>query len=182
MPKGIAQFKNVGTIYLHQIDSKQLSIEFFIQHLQPYSTHAIHIHEWGDTTKGCTSLGGHYNPTHQMHGSLHSKHRHLGDLFNNFTTNSKGSFYTQFISSELNIFDLYGRSFVIHYHPDDYGVAQYEKKTNAELDTLCKNLGYEGLQTRQDMIYKLNKESKLSGNAGQRLDCAIIARCPDENI
>lgn len=36
-----------------------------------YSTqkHGIHIHQYGDMTQGCESMGGHYNPFGSTHGA-----------------------------------------------------------------------------------------------------------------
>ena len=38
---------------------------------------ALHIHEYGDTSDGCRSLGGHFNPTKKKHG------QHAGDIIFN---------------------------------------------------------------------------------------------------
>ena len=44
--------------------------------------HGFHIHEKGDLSKGCASMGGHYNPLNKTHGGLDTIIRHLGDLGN----------------------------------------------------------------------------------------------------
>ena len=51
-----------GTIYFHQCNPKlPVKVKFFIKG-EPNKTHAIHIHEFGDMTNGCDTLGPHYNP------------------------------------------------------------------------------------------------------------------------
>lgn len=39
-------------------------------------THGFHIHHYGDLSKSCDSLGGHFNPVGVNHGSRKSKHRY----------------------------------------------------------------------------------------------------------
>lgn len=113
----------------------------------PFQTHAIHIHEFGDLRNGCESLGPHWNPTSQYHGSifLHDSDRHAGDLINNITFDQNGLFRFSYYDSMVNVKDIYGRSIVIHEQPDDLGIGG-------------------------------NKESRITGNAGKRIACGIIAR------
>ena len=122
--------------------------------LQGYGhrTHAIHIHEFGDTRDGCKSLGAHFNPYQDTHGSRnYDMPRHAGDLCNNITFNSSGYFrYTyrddliSLFSPESQNISIAGRSIVIHEDPDDLGRGN-------------------------------NAESLISGNAGKRIHCGIIA-------
>jgi Cu-Zn family superoxide dismutase len=176
--KAIAVFSKHGRIIFKQDpDHKGCMVYFDLDRFQPFSTHAIHIHEWGDTTNGCTSLGGHYNPTGHKHGNLLSKERHVGDLINNFTTDKNGSFCCCFMDKHISINDIYGRSVVIHELVDDLGLAnQYRDMSNDQLMWLCKQRGYTGLSTRASRVLKLEEESTKTGNAGKRLDCAIIGR------
>ncbi|GFT72716.1 superoxide dismutase, partial [Nephila pilipes] len=34
-----------------------------------YGEHGMHVHELGDLSKGCKSLGGHFNPYGKKHGA-----------------------------------------------------------------------------------------------------------------
>jgi len=115
-------------------------------------THAIHIHEFGDTRDGCASLGAHWNPYRDTHGSKdYDMPRHAGDLCNNITFNSNGVFKFMYNDDLLTLFSpesqdlsIVGRSIVIHEQPDDLGRGN-------------------------------NAESLISGNAGNRIHCGIIA-------
>jgi Cu/Zn superoxide dismutase len=177
MEKGIAIFSNHGNITLLQTSNDGLYLMFKLHSFSKNQIHAIHIHEYGDISNGCQSLGGHYNPTNEVHGHLKTPRRHIGDLFNNFKTDSNGKFEYCFRIDDIHISDLYGRSFVIHRYADDYGLQNYHLYSNHYLIELCKKLKYNGFQTREERIKKLNLESKINGNAGQRIDCAIIGRC-----
>ncbi|GAB6028992.1 Superoxide dismutase [Cu-Zn] [Chamberlinius hualienensis] len=42
----------------------------------------MHIHEFGDTSGGCGSTGGHFNPENMTHGSPSDVIRHVDDLGN----------------------------------------------------------------------------------------------------
>jgi Cu-Zn family superoxide dismutase len=44
--------------------------------------HGFHVHETGDLSGGCESLGLHFNPFNQDHGSPSSKVRHVADFGN----------------------------------------------------------------------------------------------------
>ncbi|XP_032676384.1 copper chaperone for superoxide dismutase [Odontomachus brunneus] len=109
-------------------------------------THGIHIHECGDISKGCDSVGEHYNPNNSLHGDPENKlsERHAGDL-GNILADSTGRATFRKIDKFLEIPDIIGRSLVITENSDDLG------KGN-------------------------NPESKINGNSGNRLACGIIAR------
>ena len=115
---------------------------------KPNSTHAIHIHEFGDTRNGCTSLGGHYNPFNKTHGNykIQGNNRHAGDLINNITSDDNGMVNIAFEDNLVSLFSPYsvfGRSVVIHEKKDDLGLGG-------------------------------NKDSLITGNAGGRMACSII--------
>ncbi|AAK96349.1 sod [Helicoverpa armigera nucleopolyhedrovirus] len=122
-----------------------IKITGFILNL-PRGLHGIHVHEFGDTSNGCTSAGEHFNPTGQTHGAPNATVRHVGDLGNveSFGINSL---------TEINIVDnvmslfgphsILGRSLVVHTDRDDLGLTDHPL-------------------------------SRITGNSGGRLGCGII--------
>lgn len=76
---------------------------------------AVHIHQYGDLSRGCDSTGGHYNP----HGVPHPGHP--GD-FGNFEP-QQGKI-SAVVESEATLFgglSVVGRAVVIHEKADDLG-------------------------------------------------------------
>ncbi|XP_078062024.1 uncharacterized protein LOC144487825, partial [Mustelus asterias] len=76
--------------------------------------HAVHVHEFGDLSNGCESLGGHFNPHNMRHGS------HAGDL-GNFRPSPDGSLHETLTQVQLGHHSIIGRSIVIHENEDDLG-------------------------------------------------------------
>ena len=113
----------------------------------PAGEHGFHIHEFGDMSDGCATLGAHWNPTGQEHGGVHSKVRHSGD----FGNVKKGVTYRYFIAgakilSGPSAFRVLGRSVVIHEGKDDLGLGD-------------------------------KPDSKTTGGSGARIGCAVIGMC-----
>jgi len=121
--------------------------------------HAIHIHEYGDISKGCMSAGPHYNPTGATHGTrlIKDMPRHAGDLINNILPH-KGKVSEKFKDDMLTLFGkdtIIGRTVVIHTGEDDLGLG--------------------GLNDKGEIIdAAVHRESLKTGNAGGRMACAII--------
>lgn len=150
---------NQGYVKFHQCSPEDdVAVLFNFKGFGPLETHAIHIHELGNTLNGCESLGPHFNPHETTHGSITipRRPRHAGDLINNFTTDKDGKF-TYGYRDELISLDpcdiscIIGRSIVIHSGVDDLG------------------LGTGSLQ----------KSSLENGNAGSRINCAVIGFASD---
>ncbi|XP_012541350.1 copper chaperone for superoxide dismutase isoform X1 [Monomorium pharaonis] len=108
--------------------------------------HGMHIHECGDISNGCDSVGEHFNPNNSPHGGPEDdlSKRHVGDL-GNILADIFGRASFRRIDKFLKIPDIIGRSLVITKDPDDFG--------------------------RGD-----SSESIINGNTGARLACGIIAR------
>jgi Cu/Zn superoxide dismutase len=68
-----------GTILLMQAPGTPTLIQGTITGLEP-GLHGFHIHEFGDMSQGCKSMGGHYNPDNVDHGDIEKGH--VGDLGN----------------------------------------------------------------------------------------------------
>lgn len=108
---------------------KGLQMKIDLQNIKE-GYHGFHIHQYGNMLNGCETLGGHYNPKNQVHGSLTSKIRHSGDL-GNIKANSNNICKKTLYVKDLVINELLGRSIVIHEKKDDLGEGLNEesKKT-----------------------------------------------------
>lgn len=176
--KGKIEFKQKerGEVVLIKINLKGFKKE------KKRKEHAIHIHEYGDLSNGCMSTGGHFNPFMDIHGLMYKNH-HVGDIMSNITPNEKGevNYECEDCMISLSYKDpncIIGRSVVIHQHPDDLGDwRRYEKMKDEELLDFVLKRGYiknKKEYKRQDMINFCVENSKKTGNAGGRMECAII--------
>jgi len=151
--KAIAVFhgKVKGDISFYQYGiNEPVKVVFNLKNLPKNKKMGVHIHEYGDLTDGCKSLGGHWNPFNKQHGSIwiDINDSHAGDMINNLVSDTKGEFKYEYYDPRICLMGnvgntIIGRSVVIHKGIDDLGLGG-------------------------------NKESKITGNAGKRLDCAII--------
>ncbi|XP_063593948.1 uncharacterized protein LOC134770958 [Penaeus indicus] len=119
-------------------------IEGTITGLSP-GLHGFHIHEFGDLSDGCTTIGGHYNPHKRLHGSPDDRERHVGDL-GNVLADADGIAkvnITDPIISLTGPFSVIGRALDVHAGEDDLGDGGDEK-------------------------------SLKGGNAGRRLACGVV--------
>eukprot|EP01090_Pellita_catalonica_P023681 TRINITY_DN9876_c0_g1_i1.p2 TRINITY_DN9876_c0_g1~~TRINITY_DN9876_c0_g1_i1.p2 ORF type:complete len:163 (+),score=24.04 TRINITY_DN9876_c0_g1_i1:537-1025(+) len=111
--------------------------------------HGFHIHEFGDTTLGCGSSGGHFNPYKVNHGGRKNskKNRHVGDL-GNVEVMLDGNAEDEFDDELLTLngqHSIIGRTVVIHSGEDDLGIGGFP-------------------------------DSKTTGHAGPRVCCGVIGR------
>ncbi|XP_039148869.1 extracellular superoxide dismutase [Cu-Zn] isoform X2 [Drosophila simulans] len=107
--------------------------------------HGFHIHEKGDLTNGCLSMGAHYNPDKVDHGGPDHEVRHVGDL-GNLEANSTGIIditYTDQVITLTGKLGIIGRGVVLHELEDDLGLGNHT-------------------------------DSKKTGNAGGRIACGVI--------
>lgn len=139
--KGVVRFSSVS-------GDQQVNgcvVDGVIDGLTP-GLHGIHIHECGDISNGCESLGKHYNPRNTRHGSPDNdiSDRHAGDL-GNIEADIRGRATFRFTDKVITVGDIIGRSIVVTEHADDFGLGNDEN-------------------------------SMIDGNSGKRLACGIIAR------
>ena len=109
-----------GSILLMQAPGTPTLIKGTITGLEP-GLHGFHIHEFGDMSDGCKSMGAHYNPDNVNHGVLNEGH--VGDLGNiEADENGKADFSIKAHRVDL-IGDrsVVGRGIVVHADPDDLG-------------------------------------------------------------
>lgn len=141
-----------GIIHFSQKSpSHLLHIQGYLINL-PKGLHGMHVHEFGDTSNGCTSAGEHFNPTYQDHGAPNALVRHVGDLGNIVSYTSYGLTeidITDHIMSLYGSHSVLGRSLVVHTDRDDLGLTD-------------------------------NPLSLTTGNSGGRLGCGIIGVCKDD--
>jgi len=107
--------------------------------------HGFHIHQFGDTTNGCVSAGGHFNPNEKNHGGPKDEDRHAGDL-GNITADENGVAKFEITDSQIPVNganSIVGRSVVVHADNDDLGKGGFD-------------------------------DSKTTGHAGGRVACGII--------
>lgn len=150
----VADFGENGAVWFHQCrPGKRTLVRFDLKNLPPQTKRACHIHEFGDTTGGCTTTGPHFNPYGELHGSaeLDGKHRHAGDMTNNITPDAGGAVKHEYWDDLLSLFSdsadgaksIIGRAVIIHDGVDDLGKGG-------------------------------TKLSEETGSAGGRMKCAVI--------
>lgn len=145
-----------GVVYFLKLDDKETRIYGKINGLPP-GVHGFHIHEFNDMSKGCESLGGHYNPFNKNHGSrvkideygnkIINEDRHVGDL-GNITVDKNGTAIIDIVDTLVKLdgpYSVLNRSLIIHEGVDDLGKAG-------------------------------TKESLTTGSAGKRIACGKIEK------
>ncbi|XP_076818050.1 copper chaperone for superoxide dismutase-like isoform X1 [Clavelina lepadiformis] len=114
-----------GVVRIVQLANNNCLIEGTIDGLTP-GKHGLNVHEYGDLSDGCRSCGNHFNPHNFGHGGINSEERHVGDLGNiSAQINGRSSF--RLLDSRINVWDIIGRSLVVHEKEDDLGSGQNER-------------------------------------------------------
>ena len=127
-----------GNILFMQAPGTPTLIKGTITGLKP-GEHGFHIHEFGDMSKGCESMGGHYNPDGIDHGDI--EQGHVGDL-GNITADENGTASFSIQANRVELIgnrSVVGRGLVVHADQDDLGQGGDEesKKTGNAGDRLA---------------------------------------------
>lgn len=112
---------SLGVVRFTQVDESTCVVDGTIDGLAP-GKHALAIHECGDLSQGCKSVGGHFNPRNTRHGSpLNDENeRHVGDL-GNISADESGRAVFKFSDKLVKVWDIIGRSVVVAEGQDDFG-------------------------------------------------------------
>ncbi|KAI7860766.1 superoxide dismutase [Cu-Zn]-like protein [Circinella umbellata] len=113
--------------------------------------HGMHIHQYGDLSQGCASLGLHFNPFARDHGAPTDHVKHPGD-FGNAMADEHGNIQYHLTVDSLEFSgenSILGRGIILHGGKDDLGKGH-------------------------------SPDSKLTGDSGERLACGIIGLAPDD--
>ena len=113
--------------------------------LVPSGQQGFHIHEYGDLSDGCKSACAHYNPFGKSHGCPGMENRHVGDLGN------------------VNI-DLFGNA--------NYTTTDNVIQLSGNYSIIGRSLIIH--KNKDDCGQGGNDESLKTGNAGERIACAVI--------
>lgn len=122
-----------GVVRFHQTDKDLCIIDGTIDGL-PFGEHGLHIHEFGDLSQGCESIGPHFNPSNSTHGGKEDVIRHYGDL-GNIVADSSGRASFRIQDNIINVYDIIGRSIAVSADKDDLG------KVGNQLSALDGNSG-----------------------------------------
>jgi Cu-Zn family superoxide dismutase len=135
-----------GTVEFKNSNSKvDIYINLNGPGLIPNGQQGFHIHEYGDLSEGCKSACAHYNPFGKSHGCPGMSERHVGDLGN------------------IQV-DMYGN--VKYSTTDDLIQLEGEYSIIGRSLIIHKN--------KDDCGQGGDEESLKTGNAGERIACAVI--------
>lgn len=137
--------KNIkGYVLFKELD-KKVKIEIKLKNVKK-GIHGFHIHESGNLLEGCESCKSHFNPFNKNHGDINSKERHLGDL-GNIEADSNNKVNTIFYDNQIKLRGT-------------------KRNIIGRSVIIHKN--------KDDLGLGNNKESLKTGNAGERIGCAVI--------
>uniref|UniRef100_A0A023F796 Extracellular superoxide dismutase [Cu-Zn] n=2 Tax=Triatoma infestans TaxID=30076 RepID=A0A023F796_TRIIF len=145
-PVGYSSSQIQGVVRFIQANDDVCIVDGTIDGLSP-GLHGLHIHECGDISQGCASVGDHFNLNgSNRHGGPEEddNNRHTGDL-GNIKADSSGRATFRLQDKFVKVWDIIGRSVVVTEDPDDLGKGSHSR-------------------------------SLIDGNSGTRLACGIISR------
>nr|CAD7431914.1 unnamed protein product [Timema monikensis] len=108
-----------GVVRFLQTEQDRCLIDGTIDGLEP-GHHGLHIHELGDLSGGCDTIGPHLNLRGTRHGGPHEDedNRHTGDL-GNIKADVNGRAVFRFEDKLVKVGDIIGRSVAVNQGPDD---------------------------------------------------------------
>ncbi|CAL1262558.1 unnamed protein product [Larinioides sclopetarius] len=128
LESAVAELKGEGNIFgvirFHQADKDLCVIDGTVDGLSS-GEHGLHIHEYGDLSQGCESIGPHFNPTDSVHGGKEDSKRHYGDL-GNIVADSHGRASFRIHNNIVKVYDIIGRSLAVTADRDDLGKGNNE--------------------------------------------------------
>ena len=164
-----------GSILLIQAPGTPTLIKGTITGLKP-GLHGFHIHEFGDMSDGCKSMGGHYNPDGVDHGHLGDGH--VGDL-GNITADKNGQAKFTIRADRVDLIgdrSVVGRGIVVHADEDDLGKGGDDEslKTGNAGDRLACGVIVIRQSTNEGWSAKYKKSINCSNPKGfsQKAHCA----------
>ncbi|XP_052860612.1 superoxide dismutase [Cu-Zn] isoform X1 [Anopheles cruzii] len=138
-----------GTIFFEQ-SGTSVAVTGALEGLKP-GKHGLHVHEFGDFSRGCLSTGPHYNPDGNDHGAPEDENRHVGDL-GNIVAYGGGLAKVQLADPKITLTgerSIIGRTLSVSEYEDDQGRGGHDY-------------------------------SKTTGNSGNCIACAIIGVAREE--
>ena len=121
---GAGKKKVEGVIRFVQVDEENCVIDGTIDGLNTGGVHGLAVHECGDISGGCSSVGDHFNPYDLPHGSPNSSKRHVGDL-GNIVADATGRSQFKFADRLIKVNDIIGRSIAVSEKGDDLGESNH---------------------------------------------------------
>uniref|UniRef100_A0A8D2LFT9 Superoxide dismutase copper chaperone n=1 Tax=Varanus komodoensis TaxID=61221 RepID=A0A8D2LFT9_VARKO len=108
-----------GVVRFLQVSPQRCLVDGTVDGLAP-GLHGLHVHDFGDISRGCDSCGEHFNPDGERHGGPGDAQRHAGDL-GNILASADGRASFRMEDSRLKVHEIIGRSLVIDAGEDDLG-------------------------------------------------------------
>lgn len=137
-----------GTVFFTETTDNKVLVEIQLSGLKKSGKHGFHVHQYGDMSEKCESMCSHFNPFNKAHGCPASKKgdRHVGDL-GNLETDANGNCISQFVDDQIKLRG--NKSNII-----GRGLIIHADEDDCGLGE--------------------NEASKINGNAGKRIACAVI--------
>lgn len=147
MERAVCVFDSNSTVegYLSFIQASSNNVSIIGNLTGIDGPHGMHVHEYGTLEDSCRGTGRHFNPLDKDHGSPLDDERHVGDLGNILFVN---------------------KTAIVEFH-------DRQASLNGFLSIIGRSLV---IHARQDDLGRGTHEiSKITGNAGERMACCVIA-------